>query len=187
MLLVIDNYDSFTYNLVQYFQCLGQEVSVYMNNTISLDDIQHLAPNYIVISPGPNGPTEAGVCVASILHFYKTIPILGVCLGHQCLAYAFGASIIQLKDIMHGKASIIQHKQRKLFSNLPPTFKIARYHSLAIDPATLPSCFTVEAWTQDIIMAIAHRHYPVYGIQFHPESILSEYGLEMLTNFLQLL
>ncbi|KTC84072.1 anthranilate synthase component II [Legionella brunensis] len=185
MLLIIDNYDSFTYNLVQYFQCLGQEVMVYANDCIDTNDIQQLAPQYLVISPGPNGPQEAGISLAAIGQFHQQIPILGICLGHQCLAHYFGASIVQAQTIMHGKTSAIVHHKHGLFRNLPSPFQATRYHSLCVDPKTLPVCFSVDAWAENTIMAISHRQYPVYGLQFHPEAILSEYGLQLLTHFLE--
>ncbi|KTD25694.1 anthranilate synthase component II [Legionella lansingensis] len=185
MLLIIDNYDSFTYNLVQYFQYLGQRVVVYKNDRITLEDIEHIAPSHLVISPGPNGPKDAGISLAVIEHFHAKIPILGICLGHQCLAHFFGASIIQASTIMHGKTSAIMHHKQGLFHDLPCPFQATRYHSLAIDTATLPSCFSIDAWADDTIMAISHRQYPLFGLQFHPEAILSEYGLELLTNFLK--
>lgn len=185
MLLIIDNYDSFTYNLVQYFQCLNQEVIVFENDQISLEEIQQLSPQYIVISPGPKGPREAGISLAVIEHFYQQIPILGICLGHQCLAHFFGASIVQAPEIIHGKTSEIIHHKQGLFRNLPSPFLATRYHSLAIDTSTLPSCFAIDAWANNTIMAISHRQYPLYGLQFHPEAILSEHGLQLLTHFLQ--
>ena len=185
MLLVIDNYDSFTYNLVQYFQRLGQEVIVFKNDAISLDEIAQLDPQYLVISPGPKGPEDAGISLALIERFHQEIPILGICLGHQCLAYYFGAAIIQAEEIIHGKTSAIIHHKQGLFKDLPNSFAATRYHSLAIDIATLPSCFSIDAWAGNTIMAISHRQYPLYGLQFHPESILSEYGLELFTHFLQ--
>ena len=184
MLLIIDNYDSFTYNLAQYFQCLGQEVLVYTHDDIDIQTIKQLAPNYLVISPGPKGPQETGVSLAAIKYFYREIPILGVCLGHQCLAYAFGAQIIQAPEIIHGKTSHITHCKQRLFSGLPTPFLAARYHSLAINIQTLPNCFAIDAWADDTIMAISHREYPLYGIQFHPEAILTDHGLELLSNFL---
>ena len=184
MLLIIDNYDSFTYNLVQYFQCLGQEVKVFANDRISIEDIERLAPQYLVISPGPKGPAQAGISLQVIEHFYQQTPILGICLGHQCLAHFFGASIIQTPKIMQGKNSLINHNKRGLFRNLPTPFQATRYHSLAVDIATLPSCFAIDAWADNTIMAITHCQYPLYGLQFHPEAILSEYGMQLLTHFL---
>lgn len=184
MLVLIDNYDSFTYNLVQYFQCLNQEVHVFTNDQISIKEIEQLAPAHLVISPGPKGPEEAGISINLIKHFYQKIPILGVCLGHQCIAHAFGGSIVKASEIVHGKTSEIIHNQHNLFRNLPSPFNATRYHSLAIDRKSLPSCFSIDAWAGDTIMAISHRQYPLYGLQFHPEAILSEYGNELLTHFL---
>lgn len=185
MLLIIDNYDSFTYNLVQYFQCLEQEVIVYTHDSIDIPRIEQLSPDYLVISPGPKGPEDAGVSLAAINHFYRDIPILGVCLGHQCMAYAFGANIIQAPEIIHGKTSVVTHHKQGLFRGLPSSFRVTRYHSLAVDVSTLPSCFSIDAWANDTIMAISHRKYPVYGLQFHPEAILTEHGLQLLSHFLQ--
>ncbi|STX28630.1 anthranilate synthase component II [Legionella beliardensis] len=184
MLLLIDNYDSFTYNLVHYFQVLNQEVRVFKNNDLTITDIEQLSPSYLVISPGPKGPMDAGISLAVIAHFYQTIPILGICLGHQCLAQAFGATIIQAPQTVHGKTSTIMHHKRKLFHDLPNPFQAMRYHSLAVDVATLPPVFSIDAWAEDTIMAISHRQHPLFGLQFHPESILSEHGLQLLTNFL---
>ncbi len=184
MLLIIDNYDSFTYNLKHYFQRLGQEVLVYAHDCITLEMIEQLAPDYLVISPGPKGPENAGISLATIKHFYQRIPILGICLGHQCIAYAFGGQIIQAPVIVHGKTSAITHRSAGLFHGLPSPFLATRYHSLAVDINTLPSCFAVDAWANDTIMAISHREYPVYGLQFHPEAILTEHGLELLSHFL---
>ncbi|WP_028388480.1 anthranilate synthase component II [Legionella fairfieldensis] len=184
MLLLIDNYDSFTYNLVQYFQCLKQNVFVFENDRINISDIERLSPQYLVISPGPKGPEEAGISLPLIRYFYRKLPILGICLGHQCLAHAFGASIIQAPEIIHGKTSSITHNKRGLFHDLPNCFQAARYHSLAVDSKTLPSCFAIDAWADTTIMAISHRQYPLYGLQFHPESVLSEHGLTLLNNFL---
>lgn len=184
MLLIIDNYDSFTFNLVQYFQCLGQEVLIYAHDTIDIAMIEQLAPNYLVISPGPKGPEEAGVSLAAIKHFYRDIPILGVCLGHQCLAHAFGGKIIQAAEIIHGKTSSIRHNEQGLFCGLPNPFLATRYHSLAVDKETLPECFTIDAWANDTIMAISHQEYPLYGLQFHPEAILTEHGFQLLSQFL---
>ena len=184
MLLLIDNYDSFTYNLVQYFQCLKQQVHVVSHDKITLNGIQALAPDYLVISPGPKAPEDAGISLAAIRQFYRQIPILGICLGHQCLAHAFGGRIIQSTQIIHGKTSDINHHQNHLFKGLPSPIKATRYHSLCVDPITLPDCFSVDAWVDNTIMAISHRQYPLFGLQFHPEAILSEYGLELLNHFL---
>lgn len=185
MLLIIDNYDSFTYNLVQYFQILNQEVCVYTHDQISVAQIKQLAPNHLVISPGPKAPKDAGVSMEAIRSFYATIPILGICLGHQSIAQAFGGQIIAAPEIMHGKTSVIKHNQTGLFKNIPNPFQATRYHSLAVDKNTLPKNFSVDAWADDTIMAIAHRHYPVFGLQFHPEAILSQHGLQLLENFLE--
>lgn len=184
MLLLIDNYDSFTYNLVQYFQCLGEEVYIVKHDEITLQDINTLTPRYLVISPGPKAPEDAGISLAAIQYFYKKLPILGICLGHQCLAHAFGGKIIQSPEILHGKTSPVSHNQQGLFKDLPSPFSATRYHSLAADPTTLPACFRIDAWTNDTIMAISHRQYPLYGLQFHPEAILSEHGMSLLQQFL---
>lgn len=184
MLLIIDNYDSFTYNLVQYFLILGQEVTVFQNDAIDLETIQQLAPQYIVISPGPKSPVDAGISLAIVKHFYQKVPILGICLGHQCIAHSFGASILPAPDIIHGKTSAIFHHKQGLFHSLPNLFLATRYHSLAVDSMTLPSCFTIDAWAKDTIMAISHRQYPLFGLQFHPEAILTEHGFQLLTHFL---
>lgn len=185
MLLIIDNYDSFTYNLVQYFQIAHQEVVVYAHDAISIEQITLLNPEYIVISPGPKTPDDAGISLAVIEHFYKTKAILGICLGHQCLAQAFGGRIVHAPEIMHGKTSIISHNYQNLFRNIPNRFNATRYHSLAIEPASLPACFAIDAWTGKTIMAISHRQYPLYGLQFHPEAILTQHGLQLLENFLR--
>jgi anthranilate synthase component II len=183
MLLMIDNYDSFTYNLVQYFQVLDQKVSVYTHDNISLANIAEMAPEGIIISPGPKSPEDAGISLDVIKTFYKNIPILGVCLGHQCLAYAFGAKIIQAHEIMHGKLSAVTHRQQGLFKNIPSPFNVTRYHSLMIDAATLPECFRIDAMADQTIMAISHRKYPLFGVQFHPEAILTEHGLTLLRQY----
>ncbi|MFT4060506.1 MAG: aminodeoxychorismate/anthranilate synthase component II [Legionella sp.] len=185
MLLLIDNYDSFTYNLVQYFQCLQQEVIVYTHDQISLGQIKQLNPDYLVISPGPNAPDDAGISMAAIREFHRDLPILGVCLGHQCIAQVFGGKIITAPEIMHGKTSLIEHQHRGLFCGIPNYFKATRYHSLAVEPNNIPKCLSVDAWTDNTIMAITHRQYPVFGLQFHPEAILSEYGMQLLENFLK--
>ncbi|WP_454781193.1 anthranilate synthase component II [Legionella sp. WA2022007384] len=185
MLLIIDNYDSFTYNLVQYFQCLNEEVLVYTHDQIRVDQIKELAPQYLVISPGPKAPDEAGISMEVIRTFYRTVPILGICLGHQSIAQVFGGRIIPAPEIMHGRTSIIEHNQQRIFKNIPNHFKATRYHSLAVEKQSLPDCFTIDAWANDTIMAISHRQYPVFGLQFHPEAILSQYGLQLLENFLK--
>lgn len=184
MLLIIDNYDSFTYNLVQYFQCLNQDVKVVYNDSIDIEGIKALSPSHLVLSPGPNSPTEAGISLEVIQHFYQSIPILGICLGHQCLASAFGGKIIRAPEILHGKTSKIIHHKQGLFEGLPNPFSAMRYHSLAVDAASLPDSFAIDAWANDTIMAISHRQYPSYGLQFHPESILSEHGLAILQRFI---
>lgn len=185
MLLLIDNYDSFTYNLVQYFQCLNQEVMVYEHDKITLNQIKKLDPQYLVISPGPKSPNEAGISLDAIAEFHRYIPILGICLGHQCLAQVFGGNIIPAPEIMHGKTSSIIHNEQGIFQNIPNSFTAARYHSLAVDVASLPACFSIDAWAKETIMAISHRQYPLFGLQFHPEAILSQYGLQLLENFLR--
>lgn len=184
MLLLIDNYDSFTYNLVQYFQCLQQTVLVHKHDQISLNDVHAMAPHHIVLSPGPNNPEAAGISLPIIQTFHQSIPILGVCLGHQCLAHAFGGNIIQSPNIMHGKTSRILHHKQGLFQGIPNFFKATRYHSLAVEISSLPTCFSIDAWADETIMAISHRHLPLFGLQFHPEAILSEHGLKILHNFL---
>jgi anthranilate synthase component 2 len=184
MLLLIDNYDSFTYNLVQYFQHLNQEVLVFEHDKISLNEINELDPQYLVISPGPKSPDEAGISLAVIKEFHQKIPILGICLGHQCLAQAFGGIIIPASEIMHGRTSSILHNYQGIFKNIPNLFNATRYHSLAVDVASLPECFSIDAWADETIMAISHRQYPLFGLQFHPEAILSEHGLQLLENFL---
>ena len=185
MLLMIDNYDSFTYNLVQYFYQLGQEVEVHRNDLISLDDIEKKSPEYIVISPGPCTPKEAGISVDLIKKFKDKLPILGVCLGHQCLGAAFGANIIGANKIMHGKLSEIIHDGSGLFKGVENSFKATRYHSLIIEEKTLDKDFHITAWTENkTVMAIQHEKLPLFGLQFHPESIATEQGMEILRNFL---
>lgn len=184
MLLIIDNYDSFTYNLVHYFYSLGQDIKIITNDALDVAAMASLNPSRLVISPGPKGPEEAGNSLAAIAYFYNKIPILGVCLGHQCLAHHFGGSIIQAKNIMHGKVSAISHKQQGLFHNIPNPFHATRYHSLAVDATKLPECLIIDAWTEDEIMALRHQNLPLFGVQFHPESILTEYGLLLLRNFI---
>lgn len=188
--VMVDNYDSFTYNLVQYFGELGAEVIVVRNDAVTINDIEALNPDKIVISPGPCTPKEAGISVESILHFAGKIPILGVCLGHQSIGYAFGGHIIHAKSIMHGKTSLIHHHQKGVFNGLPNGFTATRYHSLVIQQQTLPSCLEITAWTQDEmgeideIMGIHHKTLDVEGVQFHPESILTQHGHDILRNFL---
>jgi para-aminobenzoate synthetase component 2 len=185
MLLLIDNYDSLTWNLYQYFCELGAEVVVKRNDDITLAGIRDLAPEKLVISPGPCTPTEAGISLAAIKHFAGQLPILGVCLGHQAIAQAFGATIIRAEKVMHGKTSAITHHSRGVFSGLNNPLTVTRYHSLIIDPATLPDIFEVTAWTdKQEIMGIRHRELDLEGVQFHPESILSEQGHQLLANFL---
>ena len=190
MLLMIDNYDSFTYNLVQYFGELKVDVQVYRNDEITIKEIEKLKPEYLVISPGPCTPNEAGISIAAIRHFAGKLPILGVCLGHQSIGQAFGGKIIHAKEIMHGKVSEIFHNGNGVFKNLRSPLEATRYHSLVIDSATLPDNFEITAWTEkedgtmDEIMGVRHKHYPIEGIQFHPESILTQHGHAMLKNFL---
>jgi len=182
---MIDNYDSFTYNLVQYFGELGQKVVVFRNDAITLEAISKLNPEMIVISPGPGRPSDAGISKAVIEHFKGVYPILGVCLGHQSIGEVFGASVVRAGRIMHGKTSAVFHDRKTLYKGLPLPFEATRYHSLIIKKETLPDCLTVSAWTDhDEIMGIRHRRYPVEGIQFHPESVLTSCGKELLGNFL---
>ena len=186
MLLMIDNYDSFTYNLVQYFGELGQTVVVRRNDQITLEEIPALAPQYIVISPGPCSPKEAGVSVPLIKTFAGRYPILGVCLGHQAIGEAFGGEVVHAKELMHGKVSEVHHNDTGVFRGLPNPFRATRYHSLAVRRETLPTCLEVTAWTDDgEIMGLRHRTLAVEGVQFHPESILTEHGHALLGNFLK--
>ncbi len=186
MLLMIDNYDSFTYNLVQYLGELGQEVVVFRNDEVSLAQIEALAPHYIVISPGPCTPKEAGISVPLIQHFAGKTPILGVCLGHQAIGQAFGGKIVHAKEVMHGKVSDIHHHPVGVFAKLPNPFQATRYHSLVIERASVPDCLEITAWTADgEIMGIRHHSLPVEGVQFHPESILTEHGHALLATFLE--
>ncbi len=185
MILFIDNYDSFTYNLVQYFGEIDGNIEVYRNDQITIAEIAAKNPDYIIISPGPCTPLQAGVSVETIRTFAGKIPILGVCLGHQAIGYAFGAKIGQAKQLMHGKTSLINHDQKTIFANIPNPFRATRYHSLVIAEETLSADFAITARTLDgEIMAIRHRSYPLEGVQFHPESILTEYGKELIKNFL---
>ncbi len=186
MLLMIDNYDSFTYNLVQYFGELGQDVQVYRNDEIDLNTVAELKPRHIVISPGPCTPNEAGISVPLIHEFAGKIPLLGVCLGHQSIGQAFGGKIIHAKQLMHGKTSLIYHKDIGVFKGLPNPYTATRYHSLVIERETIPDCLEITAWTDDgEIMGVKHKALPVEGVQFHPESILTDYGHELLDNFLK--
>jgi anthranilate synthase component 2 len=187
MLLMIDNYDSFTYNLVQYLGELGADVHVVRNDEVSVADIERLAPERIVVSPGPCSPNEAGISLAAIAHFAGRLPILGVCLGHQALGQAFGGNVVHAKTLMHGKVSAIQHTGQGVFAGLPAPFTATRYHSLAVAREGLPDCLEVTAWTEDgEIMGLRHRRFAVEGVQFHPESVLTEHGHAMLRNFLEM-
>lgn len=184
---MIDNYDSFTYNIVQYFGQLGEDVRVFRNDRITLDEIESLKPERLVISPGPCSPEEAGISVVAIRHFAGNIPILGVCLGHQAIGAAFGGNIVRSIALMHGKTSPIHHNEKELFSGLPNPFQATRYHSLVVDRPTLPSSLEITAWVDNgEIMGLRHRELPVWGIQFHPESILTECGMDLLKNFLRI-
>jgi anthranilate synthase component 2 len=186
MLIMIDNYDSFTYNLVQYFGELGEEVRTFRNDEISLEQIAALQPERICISPGPCTPHEAGISVPVLQHFAGRVPILGVCLGHQAIGAAFGGKVVRAQEVMHGKTSLIQHTGAGVFRGLPSPYTVTRYHSLAIERASLPQCLEVTAWTEDgEIMGVRHRTLAVQGVQFHPESILSEHGHALLRNFLE--
>jgi len=185
MLLMIDNYDSFTYNLVQYFGELGEDVRTVRNDEITLEQIAAMKPDRICISPGPCTPHEAGVSVPLLKEFAGKLPILGVCLGHQSIGAAFGGKVIRAKQVMHGKTSVISHTGAGVFKDLPSPYTIIRYHSLAIERESLPDCLEVTAWTEDgEIMGVRHKHYQIEGVQFHPESILSEHGHSLLKNFL---
>jgi anthranilate synthase component 2 len=191
MLLMIDNYDSFTYNLVQYLQALGAEVRVQRNDALSVDEIEALAPQRIVISPGPCTPNEAGVSMAVIERLGATTPILGVCLGHQSMGQVYGGDVIRAGKIMHGKTSRIRHEGKGVFAGLPDAYEATRYHSLVVDKATLPAALEITAWTEnddgsmEEIMGLRHREFPVEGVQFHPESILTQHGHALLKNFLE--
>lgn len=190
MLLMIDNYDSFTYNLVQYLGELNAEVVVERNDEISLEDVEQLAPDHIMISPGPCTPDQAGISMALIDRWKGRVPILGVCLGHQSIGQVFGGHIVHAREIMHGKTSMIHHRREGVFQGLDNPYEATRYHSLVIEKATLPECLEVTAWTEneagdvDEIMGVRHREYMIEGVQFHPESILTEHGHELLHNFL---
>ena len=191
MLLMIDNYDSFTFNLVQYLQALGAEVKVVRNDALAVEAIQALAPQRIVVSPGPCTPNEAGVSLETIRRLGPSTPILGVCLGHQAIGQAYGGTVVRAGRIMHGKISSIRHRGQGVFAGLPDAYEATRYHSLVVDKATLPDCLEVTAWTEhpdgsvEEIMGLRHREHPVQGVQFHPESILTEHGHALLKNFLE--
>ncbi|GFN23453.1 MAG: aminodeoxychorismate/anthranilate synthase component II [Thermoanaerobacteraceae bacterium] len=187
MLLMIDNYDSFTYNLVQYFAELGEEVMVRRNDAITLEEMEKLKPRYLVISPGPCTPARAGVSLAAIRNFAGRIPILGVCLGHQCIGQAFGGRVVRARRLMHGKTSFITHDGKTIFRGLKNPFRATRYHSLIVEEETLPACLEVTAKSEEgELMGIRHRQFPIEGVQFHPESILTEAGRRLLANFLAL-
>lgn len=187
MLLMIDNYDSFTYNLVQYFGELGEDVRVYRNDALTVDDIAAMKPQRIVISPGPCTPKEAGISVETIRRFAGQLPMLGVCLGHQSLAVAFGGNVVRAGRLMHGKTSMIRHDGKTLFRDLPMPFEATRYHSLLVERASLPDCFEISAETDEgEIMGLRHKTLEVEGVQFHPESILTAAGKDLLRNFLKL-
>ncbi|AFT76985.1 P-aminobenzoate synthetase, component II [Alteromonas macleodii str. 'Black Sea 11'] len=190
MLLLIDNFDSFTHNLARYFTELGANVEVVRNNALTLDDISRLAPSQLVISPGPCTPNEAGISLSAIEHFAGKIPILGVCLGHQAIGQVFGAKVVGAQEIKHGKVSALSHRNSGLFKDLPNPFNVTRYHSLVLDPTSLPSSINVDAWCETAqgtkeIMAISHASYPVWGVQYHPESLLTEHGHSVLEAFLR--
>lgn len=185
MLLFIDNYNSFTYNIVQYFAELGQEVAVRRNDDITLEEIEALNPQYLVIGPGPCSPKEAGISVEAMRHFAGRLPIMGVCLGHQTIGEAFGGDVVRAKTLMHGKVSPVSHSGKGMFKGLPNPVTCTRYHSLVIERGTLPDCLEITAWTEDgEIMGVRHKEYAVEGVQFHPEALLTERGHDMLNNFL---
>ncbi len=184
MILLIDNYDSFTYNLVQYLGEMGEEVKAIRNDRIRVEEVTEMNPSHVVISPGPKTPKEAGICCDLILSFSGKFPILGVCLGHQCIGAAYGAEIVRAERLMHGKTSRIHHDGQTIFSQLPDPFEAARYHSLIVRREGFPSCLQISAWTAEgEIMGIRHREYPTEGVQFHPESILTQEGKDLLRNF----
>lgn len=185
MLVMIDNYDSFTYNLVQYFGELGQDVNVFRNDELTIDELEALEPQYLVVSPGPRTPNEAGISIQAIQHFAGKIPILGVCLGHQSIGQAFGGKIIHAQQIMHGKTSMVTHTNVGVFKNIENPFQATRYHSLVIEKPSIPDCLEITAWTEDDeIMAVRHKDYDIQGVQFHPESIVTNHGYDLLRNFL---
>ena len=189
MLLMLDNYDSFTYNLVHYFRELGAQVEVYRNDALSLADIEALAPSHLVVSPGPCTPNEAGISLAAIEHFAGKMPILGVCLGHQSIGQVFGADVVRAEQVMHGKTSMVSHTNKGTFAGLENPLQVTRYHSLVLAPESMPDCLEVTAWSlddegnQEAIMGVRHKQFDVEGVQFHPESILTRQGHELLANF----
>ena len=186
MLVMIDNYDSFTYNLVQYFGELKQEVNVFRNDELTVNELAELSPDYIVISPGPKTPDDAGISMAAIKHFAGKIPVLGVCLGHQSIGQVFGGKVVHAQQIMHGKTSMVSHNGEGLFRELENPFQATRYHSLVIEKASMPDCLEVTAWTDDgEVMAVRHKSLAVEGVQFHPESIVTQHGHDLLRNFLE--
>jgi anthranilate synthase component II len=186
MLLLIDNYDSFTYNLFQYLSELGQEVLVARNDRITIEEIEKLKPERIVVSPGPSTPLRAGISNDVILHFGPKLPLLGVCLGHQCIGYVYGGTVGRANTVMHGKSSLVHHKGEGVLAGLPNPFSAIRYHSLAVSPEGLPDCLEVTAWTDDgTVMGLRHRQHPVEGVQFHPESFMTPVGKDLLRNFLK--
>ncbi len=187
MILMIDNYDSFTYNLVQYLSELGEKLVVFRNDKIKIKEIQALRPSYIVISPGPGRPHDAGISGALIKEFSGKVPVLGVCLGHQCIAEAFGGKVVPARKLMHGKTSMIYHAKRGIFKGIASPFEATRYHSLIVQKKSLPSSLQVMAWTKDReIMALKHKRFPIWGVQFHPESILTKEGKKLLRNFISI-
>jgi anthranilate synthase component 2 len=186
MLLLIDNYDSFTYNLFQYLSELGQEVVVARNDKVTIEEIERLKPERIVVSPGPSTPQRAGISNDVIRHFGPRLPLLGVCLGHQCIGHVYGGTVGRAKAVMHGKSSLVHHKGEGILAGLPNPFSAIRYHSLAVSPDGLPDCLQVTAWTDDgTVMGLRHRHHPVEGVQFHPESFMTPVGKDLLRNFLK--
>ena len=187
MILMLDNYDSFTYNLVQYLGQLGLKVKVFRNDAVSVEQIKMMAPEKIVISPGPGRPEDAGISCSLIKEFAGKVPILGVCLGHQAIGYSYGGKVIRAKKLMHGKTSMIYHNRKDIFKHIPNPFEATCYHSLLVENKTLPECLEVTAWTKENeIMGLKHKRYAVFGVQFHPESILTKSGLELLRNFIKL-
>lgn len=182
---MIDNYDSFTYNLVQYLGELGEELHVYRNDKISIEELEQLQPNYIMVSPGPCTPDDAGISLEVIRHFAGKIPLFGVCLGQQAMAQAFGGKVVRAERLMHGKTSPVFHDQKTIFTDVPSPFEATRYHSLIVEKESLPDCYEVSAWTEEgEIMAIRHKELAVEGVQFHPESIITDYGKQLLQNFI---